>query len=55
MKTQIGGVSRRKFVAGGAGLVAAAGAVLGQQSAYLDSNFSGAPIAGPFRPNWESL
>src|SRR5476651_39487 len=26
-----------------------------QSETYWDSSFSGGPIAGPFRPNWESL
>ena len=50
-----GGFGRRKFVAGSTGLLAAAKSVLSQQSLYSDGNFTGAPISGPFRPNWESL
>jgi len=50
-----GGFGRRKFVAGSAGLLAAAKSVLSQQSLYSDGNFTGAPISGRFRPNWESL
>ena len=50
-----GGFGRRKFVAGSAGLLAAAKSVLSQQSLYSDGDFAGAPISGPFRPNWESL
>jgi alpha-L-fucosidase len=50
-----GGFGRRKFVAGSAGLLAAAKSVLSQQSLSSDGNFTGAPISGPFRPNWESL
>ena len=50
-----GGFGRRKFVAGSAGLLAAAKSVLSQQSLYSDGDFTGAPISGPFRPNWESL
>ena len=49
------GFDRRKFIAGGAGLLAAAKLVLGQRDPYADSNFAGGPIPGPFRPNWESL
>lgn len=55
MKTRIDDVSRRRFVAAGAGLTAALRAAFCQQGSYQDSNFSGAPIAGPFRPKWESL
>src|ERR1035438_1493317 len=47
--------TRRRFVAGGAGLLAAAGRALGQRGAYSDSSFAGGPITGPFRPYWESL
>ena len=50
-----GGFDRRKFVASGAGLVAAASSALGQRGGYSDSSFAGGPIAGPFRPYWESL
>ena len=50
-----GGFGRRKFVAGGVGLVAAANSASGQRGGYSDSSFAGGPIAGPFRPYWESL
>ena len=50
-----GGFDRRKFVAGGAGLLAAAKAASGQQNSYSDGIFAGGPVAGPFRPYWESL
>lgn len=49
-----GRFGRRKFVAGGAGLLAANSA-LGQRGGYSDSSFAGGPISGPFRPYWESL
>jgi alpha-L-fucosidase len=49
------GFNRRKFVAGGAGLLAAAGSALGQRGGYSDCSFAGGPISGPFRPYWESL
>ncbi len=55
MDGKAGGFDRRKFLAGGAGLIAAARTAWSQQGAYPDSNFAGGPIAGPFRPNWESL
>ena len=55
MNGRTGGFGRRKFVAGSAGLLAAAKSVLSQQSLYSDGDFAGAPISGPFRPNWESL
>jgi alpha-L-fucosidase len=55
MNRRTGGLNRRKFVAGGIGLLAATKAASAQQSPYLDSNFADGPIAGPFRPNWESL
>ena len=55
MKGETRDFDRRKFVAGGAGLLAAARAAVGQQGAYPDGNFAGGPIMGPFRPNWESL
>ena len=55
MNGRTGGFGRRKFVAGSAGLLAAAKSVLSQQSLYSDGDFTGAPISGPFRPNWESL
>lgn len=41
-----GGFGRRKFVAGSAGLLAAAESVLSQQSQYSDGNFAGVPIPG---------
>ena len=54
--------NRRKFVAGSLSLPALAKALLGQeggpatrQGEYADASFSGGPIIGPFRPNWESL
>jgi hypothetical protein len=49
MDNGTGGFRRRKFVAGGAGLLAA-NAALGQKGPYSDGNFAGGPIAGPFRP-----
>ena len=49
------GVSRRAFLARSAGFTAGARTFFGQQRAYVDSNFAGGPIDGPFRPNWESL
>ena len=54
------GFSRRRLIAGGAGLLAAANTALGQKGAapkgaYSDSSFAGGPITGPFRPYWESL
>ena len=55
MENGIGRFSRRRFAAGGAGLLAAIRGASSQPSAYSDSNFAGGPIAGPFRPNWESL
>jgi hypothetical protein len=55
MNNGSGGFGRRKFVAGSAGLLAGARAALGQQGSYRDSSFTGGPIAGPFRPYWESL
>ena len=55
MNGETGGFDRRKFVAGGLGLFAAARAALSQQGVYPDGNFAGGPITGPFRPNWESL
>ena len=55
MNRKAEGFDRRKFIAGGAGLLAAAKLVLGQRNSYADSNFAGGPIPGPFRPNWESL
>jgi alpha-L-fucosidase len=55
MNGETGGFDRRKFVAGGVGLLAAAKTAWSQQSAYPDGNFAGGPITGPFRPNWESL
>ena len=55
MNGETGGFDRRKFVAGGLGLLAAAKSALSQQGTYPDGNFGGGPITGPFRPNWESL
>jgi len=55
MNNGAGGLSRRRLIAGGAGLLAAANAALGQKGPYADGSFAGGPIAGPFRPNWESL
>jgi len=55
MKSGTGGFGRREFVAGSTGLLAAAKSALCQQSPYSDANFTGGPISGPFRPNWESL
>ena len=49
------GFSRRAFLARSAGFTAGARTFFGQQRAYVDSNFAGGPIDGPFRPNWESL
>lgn len=56
-----GGLDRRKFVAGGASLLALANRASGQrnpsgqQGDYTDPNFAGGSTMGPFRPNWESL
>jgi alpha-L-fucosidase len=47
--------NRRRFVAGGSGLLALAGRAFSQRGAYSDSSFAGSSIEGPFRPNWESL
>jgi alpha-L-fucosidase len=55
MNNGVRGFSRRRFITGGAGLLATANAALGQKSSYSDGNFAGGPITGPFRPNWESL
>src|SRR5450631_4381326 len=55
MNGETGGFDRRKFVAGGLVLLAAAKSAWSQQGTYPDGNFGGGPIAGPFRPNWESL
>ena len=55
MNSGTGGLNRRKFLAGGVGLLAAGSAAMGQQGAYADSSFAGGPIRGPFRPYWESL
>ena len=49
------GFDRRRFLAGGAGLLATAKMALGQEGVYSDGNFAGGPMTGPFRPNWESL
>jgi alpha-L-fucosidase len=43
------------LVAVGAGEPAAVNADMRQNDTYWDSNFPGGPIAGSFRPNWESL
>jgi len=48
-------MNRRQFVAGSAGLLAAARNVFGQHGGYADGSFAGGLIAGPFRPYWESL
>jgi alpha-L-fucosidase len=55
MNRKAEGFGRRKFIAGGAGFLAAAKLASGQRSSYADSNFAGGPFPGPFRPNWESL
>ena len=61
MKSKNGGIDRRAFVAGGVGLLGLTSGAFGQvnssiqSSAYTDPNFEGGPVAGPFRPNWESL
>jgi alpha-L-fucosidase len=55
MGNRMGELNRRRFVAGGAGLLAAVRTASSQRSAYSDSSFAGGPIAGPFRPYWESL
>jgi hypothetical protein len=55
MKGGTGGCSRRKFVAGSAGLLAGARSVLSQQSLLRGRKFCRRPDPGPFRPNWESL
>ena len=55
MNVETGGSERRKFVAGSVGLLAAAKTAASQQGTYRDRDFAGAPISGPFRPNWESL
>lgn len=54
MPRETSSFDRRKFLGGAAGLFAASTA-WGAQGSYADSNFSGGPIEGPFRPNWESL
>ncbi|HEY2857166.1 MAG TPA: alpha-L-fucosidase [Terracidiphilus sp.] len=59
MKLGLGELSRRKFLAGGAGMLALPNSVLTQRSAQ-DSAQSrikaeGAPAQGPFQPYWESL
>ena len=54
MHRENGSFDRRKFILGGAGLLAAS-AASGAQGSYSDSSFAGGPIAGPFRPYWESL
>ena len=55
MNSGIGCFNRRKFVAGGASLLAAARSLWSQQGAYADGDFAGGPITGPFRPYWQSL
>jgi alpha-L-fucosidase len=55
MNGGIGCFNRRKFVAGGASLLAAARSLWSQQGAYADGDFAGGPITGPFRPYWQSL
>jgi len=61
MKYGMSRIDRRKFVAGSAGLLALANRAFAQRgsstqpAAYVDANFGGEPIEGPFRPNWESL
>jgi alpha-L-fucosidase len=56
MKTAMGSLGRRQFVAGGVGLLAVGRTIFGQQRrGYSDSSFAGVPITGPFRPYWESL
>ena len=61
MKGGSGGFSRRKFVASSAGLLAAASMASGRQGSstslndYSEGNLLGDSVAGPFRPNWESL
>ena len=40
MNNETRGFSRRRFIAGGAGLLAAANAALGQKGAYADGNFA---------------
>ena len=61
MKNDKGGFDRRKFVAGSLGVLGLASRAFGQRSSaaqpgtYTDPNFTGGPIIGPFRPNWESL
>lgn len=50
-----GKIKRRRFIGGGAGLLAAANTAFGQKDIYSDGNFAGGPFAGSFRPNWESL
>ena len=47
MMNEVHGFTRRKFVAGGAGLLAAAGRALGQRGSYSDSSFAGGPISSP--------
>jgi len=61
MNDETGRFDRRRFVAGSLSALALAKAGWGlqdsssQQRDYTDANFTGGPITGPFRPNWESL
>jgi alpha-L-fucosidase len=61
MKNKIGSFDRRKFVAGGVGLMALAYESSAQQGStnqsgtYSDPNLAGGTVGEPFRPNWESL
>ena len=59
MKRVFDAVDRRKFIAGGASLLALSNSVLGQRpgrsAARSGMNSAGASTAGDFRPNWESL
>ena len=45
----------RAIVAGGARVPATTSSVPPEGDTYWDHNFADGPIAGPFRPNWESL
>ncbi|MGA8086790.1 MAG: alpha-L-fucosidase [Terracidiphilus sp.] len=61
MKNGIGRFDRRKFVTGSMSLLAVGSRAAAQRvpsrqaGTYVDPNFAGDPIVGPFRPNWESL
>ena len=61
MKNGIGRFDRRKFVTGSMSLLALGNRATAQRASsrqagtYVDPNFAGDPIVGPFRPNWESL